>query len=335
MAYRLKRSESVAEGIRRVVIAEIDSAADRLQHCEAENRDEAIHEARKSLKKIRGALRLVRPALGETYREENEYFRDLGRGLSDIRDAQAIGEVFEALAQQYGENDRKDVFEAIRNGIESAKREKEQSIDVDGLILSTFDFLSNARQRVPDWPLRDDDFAVLGGGLKRTYRGGRRALGEARRNPNPLTYHAFRKRVKDHWYHVRLLESLWPEAQQARESSLHDLESWLGDDHNLAVLTQQMQDEPDRYGGKQILDAFLPVAGRQQEELRSNALALGERLYEEKPRDFVRKIQKLWEMWRHDPKSLKQAQKERRNSPGKRPAKAALRASPANKAPAA
>lgn len=318
-----------------MVIAEIDSAAHELQHCQAENRDEAIHEARKSLKKIRGALRLVRPALGETYREENEYFRDLGRGLSDIRDAQAIGEVFEALAQGYGETDRKDVFDAVRRGIGSAKREKEESVDVNGLIRSTLDFLSSARQRIPGWLLRDDDFAAAGAGLKLTYRRGRRALGEARRNPNPLTYHAFRKRVKDHWYHVRLLESLWPEAQQARESSLHDLESWLGDDHNLAVLTQQMQEDPDKYGGKRILDSFLPVAGLHQEELRSKALALGQRLYEEKPRDFVRKIQKLWEMWRHDPKSLKQAQKERRNAPRKRPAKAALRASPANKAPAA
>lgn len=318
-----------------MVIAEIDSAADRLQHCEAENRDEAIHEARKSLKKIRGALRLVRPALGETYREENEYFRDLGRGLSDIRDAQAIGEVFEALVGWYSESDRTEVFDTVRRGIGSAKREKEASIDVDALIRGTLDFLSNARQRIPGWLLRDDDFAAAGAGLKLTYRRGRRALGEARRNPNPLTYHVFRKRVKDHWYHVRLLESLWPEAQQAREASLHDLESWLGDDHNLAVLTQQMQDEPDRYGGKQILDSFLPIAGHQQEELRSNALALGERLYEEKPRDFARRMEKLWEMWRHDPKSLKQVHKERRNSLRKRPAKAVSRVSQANKAPAA
>lgn len=334
MAYRLKRSESVADGITRVITAEIDSAADRLQHCNAENRDEAIHEARKSLKKIRGALRLVRPALRETYREENEYFRDLGRGLSDIRDAQAIGEVFEALAQRYGETDR-EIFEAVRRGIQSAKREKEQSIDVDALIRSTLDFLGSARQRVTGWPVPGDDFAAIGAGLKLTYQRGRRALGEARRNPNPVTYHAFRKRVKDHWYHVRLLESLWPEAQQARESSLHDLETWLGDDHNLAVLAQQMQEEPDRYGGQQNLESFLPVATLHQEELRSKALALGQRLYEEKPREFVRNIEKLWEMWRHDPKSLKQAQKERRNSPGKRPAKAASRASQANNAPAA
>lgn len=318
-----------------MVTAEIDSAANRLQHCQADNRDEAVHEARKSLKKIRGALRLVRPALGETYREENEYFRDLGRRLSDLRDAQAIREVFEALVQRYGESDRKEVFEAIHNGIGSAKLEKEQSIDVDALMLSTLDFLSNARQRVPDWKLRNDDFAVLGAGLKLTYRGGRRALDEARRNPNPLTYHAFRKRVKDHWYHVRLLDSLWPEAQQARESSLHDLESWLGDDHNLAVLTQQMQDEPDRYGGKQNLDSFLPVIAHQQEELRSNSLALGQRLYEEKPRDFARRMEKLWETWQDDPKSLKQVQKERRNSLRKGPTKAALKTPQANKAPAA
>ena len=335
MAYRLKRSESVPDGIRRIVTGEIDSAAEKLQHCGSKDRDEAIHEARKSLKKIRGALRLVQPELGGSYREENERFRDIGRQLSDLRDAQAIREVFEALVRNDAGGLQKNGFDAIRRGLEFAKREKEQSIDVDRLIQSTLGFLHSARRRVSEWPLHNDGFEAIAAGLKLTYRRGRRALAKAQRKPNPLTYHAFRKHVKDHWYHIRLLESLWTEAQRARESTLHELETWLGEDHNLVVLVQQIQNEPDRYGGQQNLSLFLSLAAQHQKELRANSMALGQRLYEEKPREFVRRMEKLWDVWQQDPQSMKQIQKDQRNSLRKQPAKAALNAPGANKAPAA
>src|SRR6185437_17141784 len=99
MAYRLKKGESVPDGIKRITAGEIDSAIERLEHCGRKNRDEAIHEARKSVKKIRGALRLLRPELGDTYRDENGRFRELGHRLSGIRDAQATLEMFDALSK--------------------------------------------------------------------------------------------------------------------------------------------------------------------------------------------------------------------------------------------
>lgn len=335
MAYRLKRSESVSDGIKRVVIAEIDSAMRGLRERSAKYRDEAIHEARKSVKKIRGAIRLLRPELGQTYREEDGRFRDLGHHLSDIRDAQAVLDVFKALEARYEGSLQKSALAAIRRGIEDAKREKEQSTDLRKLLQTAIGTLRAARKRVAEWPLQRDGFAAVAPGLKLSYRRGRTALAEVQRDPNPLTYHAFRRRVKDHWYHTRLLEGLWTEAQKVRESSLHDLETWLGDDHNLVVLCGQIEKEPEKYGDQESLSLFLSLAAQYQKELRDNSIALGQRLYEEKPREFVRRMEKLWEVWQHDPKSLKQLQKDQRNPPKKQPGKANAKTGPANKAPAA
>ena len=51
-------------------------------------RSAAVHEVRKSLKKIRAALRLVRPVIGDkSYRRENTCFRDAARPLTEVRDA--------------------------------------------------------------------------------------------------------------------------------------------------------------------------------------------------------------------------------------------------------
>ena len=64
MAYQLRSDESVPEGMGRIVREEFKSAAGQLKSRNGAKRDEAIHQARKSIKKIRGVLRLVQPELG-------------------------------------------------------------------------------------------------------------------------------------------------------------------------------------------------------------------------------------------------------------------------------
>ena len=80
--------------------------------------------------------------------------------------------------------------------------------------------------------------------MERTFRAGRAALENVRENPTADNFHDLRKRVKDHWYHIRLLEGLWTDVMQAHEKSLKDLETWLGDDHNLAVLRERISPSP-------------------------------------------------------------------------------------------
>src|SRR5260370_36970238 len=72
MSYHLKATESVPSGIKRIVREEIDSAIGLLKGNAGGNKDEAIHETRKSGKKMRGALRLESAQLGETYRLGNK-----------------------------------------------------------------------------------------------------------------------------------------------------------------------------------------------------------------------------------------------------------------------
>ncbi|MDE3194884.1 MAG: CHAD domain-containing protein, partial [Acidobacteriota bacterium] len=64
MPYRLALDESIPRGIRRIAREEIDSAIANLRIKTPSKRDEAVHEARKSLKKLRSLVRLVSPCLG-------------------------------------------------------------------------------------------------------------------------------------------------------------------------------------------------------------------------------------------------------------------------------
>ncbi len=110
---------------------------------------------------------------------------------------------------------------------------------------------------------------------------------------------------------------------QAHEASLKNLETWLGDDHNLVVLCDKLHKEPEKYGDAKDIQLFLTLAGTYQKELRENAISLGQRVYEEKPRQFTQNLSKLWDAWQHQPDSMKEVEKEQRQPAKKQPAQAA------------
>jgi CHAD domain-containing protein len=90
MAYEFKRDEPVANGVRRIVREELSSAAENVKVKKVRERDLAIHELRKGVKRVRALLKLLRPVLGDTYPAEAQAWRGLGQRLSALRDAGAI-----------------------------------------------------------------------------------------------------------------------------------------------------------------------------------------------------------------------------------------------------
>src|SRR5258708_37043741 len=110
MAYRFEENETVSDAVRRIAGEELRSAAYQLSRRKSGNRDEAIHEARKSIKKTRALLKLMRMELGDCFDRDNIRLREIGQQLSEIRDAAAMLEVFEPLAQEHaGDLPRKEV----------------------------------------------------------------------------------------------------------------------------------------------------------------------------------------------------------------------------------
>jgi len=79
MAFRLDKGAPTTDGLRRVVRKEFRKS---LKALSAQPDREAIHQARKSVKKIRSVLRLVREDLGRAYAKENRRLRTAAHCLS-------------------------------------------------------------------------------------------------------------------------------------------------------------------------------------------------------------------------------------------------------------
>jgi CHAD domain-containing protein len=293
MAYRLLNNEPIPRGLKRVVREEIDSAASHLRGERKVNRDEAIHEARKSIKKVRAILKLGRTELGDIYVRENAGLRDVAHRLSGFRDAAAIIETFDDLKQKYASEAEAKRISSVRKALTRQKTAASVPESVDPLIREAESVLRRIRHDTATWPLKRDGFQAFGDGLKEAYRGGRKALARAKKSPHPQNYHQLRKRVKDLWYHIRLMRSRWTAIGKRREKQLNDLETWLGDDHNLVLLRAGIVTDPDTYGHAKVIDVILDLIDRYQKKLRSDAIDSAVDLYREKPRDFIRRMKHL------------------------------------------
>lgn len=304
MAYHLKRGESIPEAARRVAQEEIAPACAALSRRGKGDRDEDIHEARKSLKKVRALLRLVQPELRDAYGDENKRLRNIGRKLSKFRDSGAVIEVFDNLKEHFPDEWKARQLDPIRRKLAARKQLAEANTGIHESLATIGVSLCKAGDRVKAWPLQTDGFPAIERGLEKAFRNGRTAFARVRKNPRPENYHEWRKRVKDHWYHVRLLEHLWTDVMQAYEKSLKDLETWLGDDHNLVLLRETIVAGRESFGKKAEIDLLLHLIDKYQKELRAKAESIGTRVYEVKPKQFTKRMKQLWDDWQAQPRTL-------------------------------
>jgi CHAD domain-containing protein len=297
MAFRILADESVAEAVERIAREQIDNAIDEL-HDEELQRHEVVHQVRKRCKKIRGLIRLVRPLFGDTYDRENAWYRDSARRLSDVRDAQSIIETFDELLHHFQDQIVREALSPVRQQLmERRKKVAEDEVDLRERFDAFLERMHEGRERVAAWRLGEKGFNAVQGGLTKTYARGCTAMTEAYQNPSTETFHEWRKRVKYHWYHMRLLRSIWPGPMQARCEAADGLSDALGNDHDLSVLRETLLERPADFGGEETIQAVLGLTAQRQVELRARAKRLGARLYAEQPKRFAKRLRGYWNAW--------------------------------------
>ena len=280
--YRLERDEPIPEGIARVAYGRIDNALDELDGQTDSSAEKAVHNARKDMKKLRALLRLVRGETGDqTYRAESATFRDAGRELSGVRDADVMIATLGSLALAPEEDGPlRQALEAHK--IRTAAGGREQAA------ITAVGIIEGARGRVAGWPLERNGFGTFAEGLRRIYRQGRRNMRAARKEPTAENLHEWRKRTKDLWYHLALLEAAWPPVMHTLADEAHQLSDRLGDDHDLAVLLEWASEHADS-------GAIEHGVGERRLRLQGEAFAYGARLYADPPSVFVGRVESWWE----------------------------------------
>ena len=283
MSFCLKRDVSVPKGLQRLMRKEVGAAMAAL--ASQTPSDESIHDARKSVKKIRSVLRLLQGQLGSAGDREEKRLREAAHVLSALRDADATAETLETLHGRYPTVVDGSVARAVANGLRARRQRTRKGAGL--LAHKARAALALARETVPSAVGRAAGRGAVLAGLSSGYRRARRRLRGLSLESDALRFHALRRGVKTHAHHVRLFESLHA-TPKARARSLDRLDEWLGEDHNHAVLRTIILAAPERFGSASAsaTSAVLGSIVKRQRYLRERSLRLGHRLFAEKPRLF-------------------------------------------------
>jgi CHAD domain-containing protein len=298
MAKPLRHTKSGTKEVQRLLCHHIDRALKALQGNQPLS-DAAVHGARKQLKKGRADLRLLRKALGsQTYAYENTALRDVARPLTAVRDARALMDTLDTLVEHSGVQARALDLDRVRLALREEYCEVRQRVLVEGNTLEILEAsLRAARARAKRWPIGRRGWAVLGAGLKRVYQNGRDAFTAAQDDPSQERLHEWRKQVKYLWHQLQVLQPIQRGQLTALADQAHTLAKALGDDHDLALLSQKFLEEPDRFPDRATMQTLADLIDRRRAHLQEQAMTLGHRLYEEKPRRFVDRLREYWRAW--------------------------------------
>jgi CHAD domain-containing protein len=280
MSYRIKIGESLAAAFGRIAAEEMELAVAELRR---PDRGEAVHNARKSLKRLRALLRSLRVAFPkQLFRAENRRMAAAGRKISPIRDVhvqlRTLGKL-KAAASPAGEQVRRYLL----------RRQSSFIRRIPALRKAVRAMLDVSRQSLASWPLRKATAEDLAAGLKRIYKQGRAAFKTARASPTPGHLHEWRKKAKSLGYGLELIKGLGP-AKLARMVRGSDaLADALGDNHDLFLVLRSLRLE----NRASPAGDFTPLArriSRKRAKLQERAFKLGGKLYGEKPGGFEQRL---------------------------------------------
>src|SRR6516165_1296521 len=158
MAFQLKADQPVSSEIRRIVVKQLELATSELKSIGDPESNEAIHAARRRIKKIRAVIRLIEPVLNKASREADKRLRDVNRMLAPVADGHEIVETLKHLGQKYGGGLGPRTVALIRAGLVDREERTDRKIQSDGVLQTAADALRAERKTVGRWRLTSDGF---------------------------------------------------------------------------------------------------------------------------------------------------------------------------------
>lgn len=297
MVYVLRPGRRIQREVRRVGAERLDGAIGRLDQALTDpgaDIETLVHEVRKRCKASRGLARLVKPALGDDFASFDRTVRDAANQLSTLRDAQVMVGTFDSLLAARPNDD---ILRTVRDRQATLSTEATQAAVAadDDRISAARALLVEAWDASQRWKI-PRGFDTIEAGIVATYRQGRTSLRKGHADPTDHRLHEWRKAAKYLWYQMQLVHDAAPSVLGPLVDELDRLAEALGDDHDLAVLVELLDDHPDIYGTPTEVEHVRTLARDRQQTLRNAALRSGATIYAEPAHAFAQRIARYWHL---------------------------------------
>jgi CHAD domain-containing protein len=295
MAFRIRPRESIAHGLRRLARKELASAREQLLRARQPG-DEAIHEARKSVKKARAIVHLIETDDGRGLGGGKKRLRATNRALSQMRDADVMILTLQKLLDRWPRLLSEHTLARVRHQLSDHKNTVAQAAARPGSWTEASEELRRGRAAIKRSSPVHRRFGALAPGLRVTHKRGRKAMARALERQGDADFHEWRKQIKALWYDLRLIEASGARIRREVEA-LNRAQTSLGDDHDAVVLCAYLSGSQAFRDGSFEFQRLTQQAERYQQELRRDAIASTKSIYATPTGAYVREVKRAWKNW--------------------------------------
>jgi CHAD domain-containing protein len=251
------------------------------------------------VKKTRAILQVVDADHGRGLAKSAKRLHAINRRLSALRDADVMLETLQTLRARNRRIVNERCFARVHLRLSSHKKSIMRAARREGTWRRVSQSVREIRQDARHWKPKHRQFGSLGAGIRLAHQRGRKAMTRARKSQRAADFHEWRKQMKALWYELRLVEG---SSRRIRGDvkALHRAEEWLGNEHNVAVLCDELSKGLPEGESRIDLDRVRLAGDRYQCELRTKAFACSKRIYARAPRQYASAVRREWER-RHRP----------------------------------
>ena len=297
MAFRLKRKESVRHGLRRLARRELRRAADSLDDKRMRSKTGAVHSARRALKKVRAILAMLEEDGGRGLKKHRRRLRDAGRALSRVRDVEVSIETFDRVLRRSPSALSRRTAVAVRRQLVADRDRLLQDAATRKAMAAAAEVIRKSARKARRWRSEHRNFPALAAAIRQARHDAQLAMNRARTQPQADNFHEWRKTVKTLWYELGLLGACGAPLR-ADVRALDRIQEWLGEDHNVVILSHRLVDHEPFARNVAELQTFQAAAESYQQQLRRQALAKGEEIFATPTPRFVDRVRHEWHEWR-------------------------------------
>jgi CHAD domain-containing protein len=286
MSFELDQRKHLEDELRKIVRRELRNIVRALTTSPERDFEGAIHESRKSLKKVRAVAAVLEQAGAKLPRKDRKQLQSAAGALSRLRDSAAIVESLQRVRRRYPKLLPEHTYGILRRGLVGARNRLEGRAKRDGVVAEAAERLAKTRKSAKSWRLPSIAVSDVVAVIAASYRRSRKAMKHSRATRQSATLHRWRKELKTLWYQLRLAKPLTTGVAPLI-ADLRRLETDLGDDHNLVVLAATLRGCRELRSMRAELRQIERLAARMRRPLRRRAFTLGRRVHARKPRAFA------------------------------------------------
>lgn len=298
MVFRLRPDRPFTAEFISVAQHQLQQAMDFLEE-QPDGPHEAIHDARKKFKRVRALYRLVHADAKQFRHRENERIRTMAKSLSMVRDATALIETIDYLASEAGSPEELAALTTASAALTGRRdRIASEEVDLPAKMAAAAETCREAIQALQELKVDDSPQKTSRRLAKAWAKEIARAAGDllaCEETGDAEAFHDLRKVSQTYWMHLSLLSDLWPSAMRAKQKEAKKLVDLLGHEHDLTVLTQVVNENPELFGDSNTLALLISAIIARQQDLRQMSIEQARLVFSDDADTEAARIALLWQ----------------------------------------